>query len=298
MMDVNTGLGLVALMGAAATIAGAAEDLESDIGSQSNPNSQVQLAPQVGVLHRIFNKAISGEPPAYAFYSSIAATVAWILMNANFNIIAAFAIGAFVASIFHGIYASTAYMGRIASQRRYGQPIYLDVIYNHLPPIMAHGFVATFCILGLSYILWHFFEHPFPFVMLAFIWGITVGAIGSSTGDVHYGSEREYQNKPFGSGLNAALSGKIVTKAEIGTRSSIDNAWFCAKFGGPATGITFGLIVFLDNWRTLVFDQFMAIVVGFVIVALLIVANWLLEVWARKSYGPYPEKLAMLEGGA
>ncbi|MBC7090234.1 MAG: tetrahydromethanopterin S-methyltransferase subunit E, partial [Methanobacteriaceae archaeon] len=39
-------LGVVALMSAAATIAGAAEDLESDVGSQSNPNSQVQLAPQ------------------------------------------------------------------------------------------------------------------------------------------------------------------------------------------------------------------------------------------------------------
>ena len=40
-------LGVVALMGAVATIGGAAEDLESDIGSQSNPNSQVQLAPQM-----------------------------------------------------------------------------------------------------------------------------------------------------------------------------------------------------------------------------------------------------------
>ncbi|NOR59783.1 MAG: tetrahydromethanopterin S-methyltransferase subunit E, partial [Methanosarcinales archaeon] len=35
-MDPITGLGLVALMGALATIAGAAEDLESDVGSQSN----------------------------------------------------------------------------------------------------------------------------------------------------------------------------------------------------------------------------------------------------------------------
>ena len=46
-------LGVVALMGAVATIGGAAEDLESDIGSQSNPNSQVQLAPQMGHLHRM-----------------------------------------------------------------------------------------------------------------------------------------------------------------------------------------------------------------------------------------------------
>lgn len=47
-MDPAMGMGLVALMGAAATVAGCSEDLESDIGSQSNPNSQVQLAAQVG----------------------------------------------------------------------------------------------------------------------------------------------------------------------------------------------------------------------------------------------------------
>ena len=34
-------LGALALSGAAATVAGCAEDLESDVGSQSNPNSQV-----------------------------------------------------------------------------------------------------------------------------------------------------------------------------------------------------------------------------------------------------------------
>jgi tetrahydromethanopterin S-methyltransferase subunit E len=53
-------MGIVALTGALATIGGAAEDLESDVGSQSNPNSQVQLAAQMDFPHRIFNKAISG----------------------------------------------------------------------------------------------------------------------------------------------------------------------------------------------------------------------------------------------
>jgi len=41
-------MGLIAAMGALATVAGASEDIESDVGSQSNPNSQVQLAAQVG----------------------------------------------------------------------------------------------------------------------------------------------------------------------------------------------------------------------------------------------------------
>ncbi len=68
-------LGVVALMGAVATIGGAAEDLESDIGSQSNPNSQVQLAPQMGHLHRMINKAASGEPVAYGVWCGVAGSL-------------------------------------------------------------------------------------------------------------------------------------------------------------------------------------------------------------------------------
>ncbi|HII80364.1 MAG TPA: tetrahydromethanopterin S-methyltransferase subunit E, partial [Methanosarcina sp.] len=64
--------------------------------------------------------------------------------------------------------------------------------------------------------------------MLAFIWGITIGAIGSSTGDVHYGAEREFQQFEFGSGLNASNSGNIVRYAESGLRNGFDNSWFCA----------------------------------------------------------------------
>ena len=55
------------------------EDLESDIGSQSNPNSQVQLAAQVGQVNRFFNKAISGEPLSNAMYCATAGTIAWLL---------------------------------------------------------------------------------------------------------------------------------------------------------------------------------------------------------------------------
>ena len=96
-------LGVVALMGAVATIGGAAEDLESDIGSQSNPNSQVQLAPQMGHLHRMINKAASGEPVAYGVWCGIAGAVAYILIN-MFGLIPGFpviaiAIGACVAAV-------------------------------------------------------------------------------------------------------------------------------------------------------------------------------------------------------
>ena len=51
-------LGALTIVGGAALIAGIAEDLESDVGSQSNPNSQVQLAPQMGYLHRLYNLSL------------------------------------------------------------------------------------------------------------------------------------------------------------------------------------------------------------------------------------------------
>jgi len=301
-LTLEQGMGLVALMGAAATIAGAAEDLESDVGSQSNPNSQVQLAPQMNYLHRIFNKAISGEPPAYGFWCATGATAAAVFMSAGFSVIFSIAVGSLIGSLVHGIYATTPFLGRPASQKRYGQPVYLDVLRGHIVPIMAHSYIAVVCIVGLSWIMNAILGHPFPLPLLALIWGITVGAIGSSTGDVHYGAEREFQNFPFGAGLNAADSGNIVRKAEAGLRNSIDNAWFCAKFGGPLTGIAFGMTVFLDNWRTTIFNPdtfpqnpqlglWLSIIAGVIIVIILNLWNWRLEMFARSTYGPYKEEM-------
>jgi tetrahydromethanopterin S-methyltransferase subunit E len=136
-------------------------------------------------------------------------------------------------------------------------------------------------------------KHPFPMPVIALIWGLAVGAIGSSVGDIHYGGEREFQNRQFGTGLNTMLSGQIVRKAEAGLRNSIDNAWFCTKFGGPATGMGFGLTVFLDNWRTTVFDPvtqaFFAIAMGVFFIIVMVSYNYYLEKSARKKYGPYPE---------
>ena len=111
-------------------------------------------------------------------------------------------------------------------------------------------------------------------------------------GDIHYGGEREFQWRLFGQGLNTMLSGQIVRKAEAGLRNSIDNAWFCAKFGGPCTGLGFGLTVFCDNWRTTVFDPVTqapyAIAMGVIFVILMNVYNLYMEISARKKYGPYP----------
>ena len=294
MIDPITGLGLVALMGALATIAGAAEDLESDVGSQSNPNSQVQLAAQMDFPHRIFNKAISGEPPAYGLWCATGATVASVLLAQNMSVIFAIAIGSLAGAILLGLFSVTAHMGRTASQKRFKQPVYMDMVIGHVPSIMAHGFIAVFCIVSFSYIMFEILGHPFPLPLLAFLWGITAGAIGSSTGDVHYGAEREFQNQPFGSGLNAAYSGNIVRKAESGLRNGMDNVWACAKFGGPVTGLALGWTVFFDNWRSTVFSGMNAVIAGLIIVLILILANRLVEVKARKAYGPYKDE----EGGA
>ena len=98
-------MGLVAAMGALATVAGASEDIESDIGSQSNPNSQVQLAAQVGNPHRIYNKAISGEPPANALWAATAAMVAYTLITAfQMPALLALVAGASVAALFNGVF--------------------------------------------------------------------------------------------------------------------------------------------------------------------------------------------------
>ena len=51
MEELLFGIGISAVAGALATVSGAAEDTESDIGSQGDPNSQVQLAPQIFTVY-------------------------------------------------------------------------------------------------------------------------------------------------------------------------------------------------------------------------------------------------------
>ncbi|WP_409200501.1 tetrahydromethanopterin S-methyltransferase subunit E [Methanobrevibacter sp. DSM 116169] len=286
-------LGVVALMGAAATIAGAAEDLESDIGSQSNPNSQVQLAPQMGHLHRMINKATSGEPVAYGTWCGVAGSIAFILIAVNVLPLIAIAIGSVVAAFVHSIYTITSHMGRIVGQSQFEQPLFMDVLTQSLGPIAGHGFITTFCIVGMSYLMIIPISgtalHVFPLPLLAVLWGITIGAIGSSTGDVHYGAESEYQKFEFGGGTPVAIQGDIVTKAPIGAKNSIDVGNFCAKFGGPLTGFCFGAVVFLSFWITVVFGIVGGLIAGAVIVVLLIIFNERLESYARNKFGPYEE---------
>ena len=289
-------LGVVALMGAVATIGGAAEDLESDIGSQSNPNSQVQLAPQMGHLHRMINKATSGEPVAYGVWCGVAGAVAYIIMSLGMLPIVAIAIGACVAAFVHAIYTVTSHMGRIVGQSQFEQPLFMDVLTQSLGPIAGHGFITTFCIVGISYLMTIPLGadaaplHVFPLPLLAMLWGIALGAIGSSTGDVHYGAESEYQKFEFGGGTPVAIQGDIVTKAPMGAKNSMDVVNFCAKFGGPLTGFCFGLVVFFSFWNTVVFGVYGGIIVGIIIVILLIIMDNYLEVFARTKYGPYEEE--------
>ena len=285
-------LGVVALMGAAATIAGAAEDLESDIGSQSNPNSQVQLAPQMGHLHRMINKAASGEPVSYGVWCGTAGAIAALAISADITPVVAIAMGSTVAAFVHAIYTVTSHLGRIVGQSQFEQPLFMDVLTQSLGPIAAHGFIASFGIVGMSYLMTLPLDglgHPFPLPLLAMLWGITIGAIGSSTGDVHYGSESEYQKFEYGGGTPVAIQGDIVTKAPTGAKNSIDVGNFCAKYGGPLTGFCFGLIVFVSFWITLVFGTVPGQIVGIVIIVLLILGNMYLEKFARTKFGPYEE---------
>ena len=298
-LDLTMSMAVLALLGALATIAGCLEDLESDVGSQSNPNSQVQLAPQMNFLHRIYNKAISGEPVSNGMSAVTGGVVTTVLLDAMFYPLTAIVIGAFVAAIIYGIFATTAYAGRVASQTRFKQPLYMDIMRYTTPSIIGHNFIVNFCLVAIAYIQYSILGYPFSIPFLALIWGISVGAIGSSVGDVHYGGEREFQNREFGCGLNTALSGRIVRKAEAGLRNSIDNVWFCAKFGGPATGIGLGLTVFLSSWPTNIFGYtWTAIIVGIIIVAVMAVMNRLVEVQVKNAYGPYKEEKNEKEAAA
>jgi len=238
------------------------------------------------------NKAVSGEPVAFGTWAGIAGSVTFVLMGLIGQPIVSIAAGAAIAALVHTVYSTTSHLGRIVSQSQFNQPLFLDVVTQHLGPIAGHGFIVSFCIVGLSYLMTlnlPGFAHPFALPFLAVLWGITIGAIGSSTGDVHYGAEREYQQYPFGGGIPVAIHGDITRKAELGARNSIDIVYFCAKFGGPVTGFAFGLIVFLSFWTTLVFGAFGGIIAGIVIVLLLIYINNRIEVFARNKYGPYKE---------
>src|SRR5660397_88893 len=150
-LDLTMSMAILALMGALATIAGCLEDLESDVGSQSNPNSQVQLAPQMGYLHRLYNKAISGEPASYPFYAAIGAatTLSVLSVTGSGSLIGVFfalVAGAFITALIHGVYATTSYVGRLASQSRFGQPIYMSLIHISEPTRLRRISYAVFCL--------------------------------------------------------------------------------------------------------------------------------------------------------
>lgn len=290
MEEIVFGIGITALAGALATVAGAAEDTESDIGSQGDPNSQVQLAPQMGYIHRIFNKAIAGEPPAYGLWVALGAGLAWAFMAMQINPILAIVLGSALAVFVQGVYATTAYLGRTASLAKFGQPVYIDILKSVTTVTMAHAFVAIFTTVAMCHLMIAALGHPFPLPLLGLVWGIALGAAGSATGNPFYGKERQYQEQKFGAGVPISASGNIVRYAEAGQRNSLDNGFFSAKLGGPASGICFGLIVFFELWRTVVFEELNIwgpIIVGIIVILVFAIIDRYIEVWARKTFGPY-----------
>lgn len=291
MEELMLGIGITAIAGALATVAGAAEDTESDIGSQGDPNSQVQLAPQMGYIHRIFNKAVSGEPPAYGLWCALGAGLAWALMAMQYNPILALILGSALAVFVQGVYCVTAYLGRTASLAKFEQPVYIDILKSVTTVTMAHAFIAIFTTVTMCHLMNTALGHPFPLPLLGLVWGIALGAAGSATGNPFYGKERQYQNYDFGAGTPISASGDIVRYAEAGQRSSLDNGWFTSKLGGPASGVCFGLIVFLELWRTVLFEDWGhgwgAIIAGVILVLIFTAIDRYIEVYARKTFGPY-----------
>ena len=288
-MDILFNLVLVALMGLIAIIAGIFEDLESDVASTSNPNSQVQLAPQVGNLHKLFNRAVSGEPVLMGTTATIAGSIAYVLFTLNYPVVLVLLISALIATLVQVILSITSYMGRITSQALYNQPLFLDVLIKHIPISAAHAFITLFSITTLSYIMVYLLGPAVPLSLpvTALLMGISLGTIGSAIGDIHYGAEKLYQNHEFGSGIAVSNNGNIATKSPLGSRNSIDVVRFCSKFGGPISGLCFGLIIFLTFWINLVFGINYGLIAGLIIVLLFFILNIIIEKNARINFGKY-----------
>lgn len=290
-MAILSNLLLIAFMGLIAIIAGMFEDLESDVASTGNPNSQVQLAPQVGKLHKLFNRAISGEPLLIGCMSVISGSLCYAFLSSDMNVLLAIFISAIITTIVQAILSITSYMGRITSQSLYNQPIFMDMLYKHVPTLMALAFVTQFSIVLLSYIMVYLLVPPVSLslpIVAAFM-GITLGSVGSAIGDIHYGAEKLYQNQEFGSGLPVSNSGNITRMSSIGSNNSIDVLHFCSKFAGPLTGLAFGIVIFLSFWTTTVFTVKYAFIVSIILVIIITLLNYLLEKNTRKKYGKYQQ---------
>ncbi len=276
-------------MGLIAIVAGMFEDLESDVASTSNPNSQVQLAPQIGNLHKLFNRAVSGEPLLVGTMATIAGVICSVLLSLNYPLVLVLLIATFIATLVQVVLSITSYMGRITSQALYNQPLFLDVIYKHVPIMAAHAYISIFSITLLSYIMTNLLNPVIPVALpvMSLLLGLSLGSIGSAVGDIHYGAEKLYQSSEFGCGIPVSLNGNITTKSALGSRQSIDVVNFCSKFGGPVTGLCFGIIIFLNFWIYLVFGIQGGLLVGVCIIIIFLVLNIILERKSRLKYGKF-----------
>ncbi len=283
-----------ALAGLLAFLAGIFENEDSDAGSASNPNSQVQLAPQIEHLHRYYNKAIAGEPPQNALWAALAATVAYILfarlgMDPIPGVILGSVLGALIAALLQGMYGSLAHISRIASMKNFKQMLYWDSLLSPLPLSMTYTFLSALCLTLLSFVIHGLLGSPFPVPLIAMFLGFTLGAIGSSTGDVHYGAERLYQHYKFGSGIAISKQGDIDVKGEYGYRNSVDTPYFTLRFGGPVTGLTFGLLILIDALSRTSGSVWTSVILEFSIIALILIFIVYLEKYTRDRYGPFEE---------
>ena len=283
-----------ALAGLLAFLAGIFENEDSDAGSASNPNSQVQLAPQIEHLHRYYNKAIAGEPPQNALWAALAATVAYILstrigLDPVPGVILGAVVGALIAAVLQGMYGSLAHISRIASMKNFKQMLYWDSLLSPLPLSMTYTFLTALCLTLLSFVIHGLLGSPFPVPLIAMFLGFTLGAIASSTGDVHYGAERLYQHYKFGSGIAISKQGDIDVKGEYGYRNSVDTPYFTLRFGGPVTGLTFGLLIFIDTLSRISGSVWTSVILEFALVAIILIVIVYLEKYTRDKYGPFEE---------
>jgi len=198
-------------------------------------------------------------------------------------------IGALVSTLLLGLYGIFSHISRVASMKTFKQTLYWDSLYSALPLDLSFGFLTALSLTLLSFTAGMMLNNPFSVPLIAFMLGITIGTIGSSTGDIHYGAERLYQHHIFGSGIPISNQGDIDVKGEYGYRNSVDTPYFTLRFGAMVTAFVFGMLIFLDSLsRIFVFaGVWSSVIVELGMILIIFIVTVFLEKYTRDRYGPF-----------
>lgn len=285
MIEIISNLGIVIIMGVIAFFAGMFGDLESDVSS-NNPNSQILHAPEHGKLHKLFTRVVSSTAILLTTIATISGTLTQVFLQLNIPLLVILVLAPLITTVIHVVIISTTYMGQMVGNAMYDQPLYMDVLYNNIPTIAAYSFICLFSITFMSYLTVYQLTPQLYLSMpiLTFILGLLLGCVTSIIGDIYFGAELLYQHRRKGEVVDDDMSFDITTCEAISSRNSIDILYLTSNFSGPATGLCFGLIVFLIFWVFILFGSFYGVIIGFLFVIGVFILNCIVDISAHKRF--------------